>query len=199
MRSAQALPGDRRSSQKMKSRRPVDGVHRRAVQQIAIALIAGHGRTFVHARRILTNTNESAGNPSKARDPRCCRWTACAERYFLVAMWQPLIANLAVTAAILVAWCSAGDFVARLSRGRQQLLFGGSNDGRHGRLNDDGVTPAGFGCGSGQLPSRLWLISHLSDHLRCVSAPLVLTYQALLVFLGNRIDAVEVPHSVLHW
>jgi diguanylate cyclase (GGDEF)-like protein/PAS domain S-box-containing protein len=39
-------------------------------------------------------------------------------------MWQPLFANLAAVAVMLVAWSSVGDFVARLNETRQQLLFG---------------------------------------------------------------------------
>ncbi|WP_245340608.1 diguanylate cyclase [Mesorhizobium sp. WSM4313] len=39
-------------------------------------------------------------------------------------MWQPLFANLALAAVMLVAWSSVGDFVARLGRHQQQLLFG---------------------------------------------------------------------------
>ncbi|WP_246680324.1 LytS/YhcK type 5TM receptor domain-containing protein [Mesorhizobium sp. B2-8-9] len=39
-------------------------------------------------------------------------------------MWQPLFANLALAAVMLVAWSAVGDFVARLGRHQQQLLFG---------------------------------------------------------------------------
>ncbi|PTE09132.1 diguanylate cyclase domain-containing protein [Mesorhizobium helmanticense] len=42
----------------------------------------------------------------------------------VVAVWQPLFANLAASAVMLVAWSSVGDFVARLSETRQRLLFG---------------------------------------------------------------------------
>ncbi|WP_244661705.1 LytS/YhcK type 5TM receptor domain-containing protein [Mesorhizobium huakuii] len=39
-------------------------------------------------------------------------------------MWQPLFANLAAAAVMLVAWSSVGDFVGRLNEARQRLLFG---------------------------------------------------------------------------